>query len=192
MKIEAFPVFFFPDGNAGAEVTPKDSDSGSRQRWWCGLSGAAVKATSDPWLTWRTPTITTVSSEKPLCGCAQSLESTSRRTACSISHRANGGANVSKKEWNARGGPQRIAGQRAARPDGYRASLLLQNYLRVTGWDHFLYCFSCKVHSKLCRAISLSNGPWSRIKKLLCKRRFPMKNCSRNELMQCFQFLIST
>lgn len=94
----------------------KDSDSGSRQCWWCGLSGAAVKATSDPWLTWRTPTITAVSSEKPLCGCAQSLESTSRRTACSISHRANGGANVSKtKKSNARGGPQRTAGQRAAR-----------------------------------------------------------------------------
>lgn len=92
-----FSVFVFSDSNAGAEVTPKDSDSGSRQCWWCGLSGAAVKATSDPWLTWRTPTITTVSSEKPLCGCAQSLESTSRRTACSISHRANGGANVSKK-----------------------------------------------------------------------------------------------
>lgn len=141
-----FPVFVFSHSNAGAEVTLKDSDSGSRQRWWCGLSGAAVKATSDPWLTWRTPTITTVSSEKPLCGCAQSLESTSRRTACSISHRANGGANVSnkkkKKEWNARGGRQRIAGQRAARPDGRRASLLLL----VTGWVHFSYCFCYKVH----------------------------------------------
>lgn len=74
---------------------PEDFDSGSRQRWWCGLSGVGVKATSDPWLTWRTPTITTVSSEKRLCGCVQSLESTSHITASAISHRANGGANIS-------------------------------------------------------------------------------------------------
>lgn len=72
----------------------EDFDSGSRQRWWCGLSGTGVKATSDPWLTWRTPTITTVSSEKRLCGYVQSLESTSRITASPISHQANGGADI--------------------------------------------------------------------------------------------------
>lgn len=43
-----FSVSVFSDSNAGAEVTLKDSDSGSRPCWWCGLSGAAVKATSDP------------------------------------------------------------------------------------------------------------------------------------------------
>lgn len=75
---------------------PEGFDSGSRQRWWCGLSGVGVKATSDPWLTWRTPTITTVSSEKRLCGYGQSLESTSHITASPISHRANGGADISK------------------------------------------------------------------------------------------------
>lgn len=74
---------------------PEDFDSGSCQHWWCGLSGVGVKATSDPWLTWRTPTITTVSSEKRLCGCVQSLESTSHITASAISHWANGGANIS-------------------------------------------------------------------------------------------------
>ena len=73
---------------------PEGFDSGSRQRWWCGLSGVGVKATSDPWLTWRTPTITTISSEKWLCGYVQSLESTSHRTTSPISHRANGGADM--------------------------------------------------------------------------------------------------
>lgn len=55
---------------------PEESDSGSRQHRLCGLSAVGVKATSYPWLTWRTPTETTVSSEKQLCGYAQGLEST--------------------------------------------------------------------------------------------------------------------
>lgn len=49
---------------------PEEPDSGSRQRRPCGLSAVGVKATSYPWLTWRTPTVTTVSSEKQLCGYA--------------------------------------------------------------------------------------------------------------------------
>lgn len=49
---------------------PEGFDSGSRQRWPCGLSAVGVKATSYPWLTWRTPTETTASSEKQLCGYA--------------------------------------------------------------------------------------------------------------------------
>lgn len=53
-------------------------DSGSFQRWWYGVSGVAVKATSDPWLIWRTPSMTTVSSEKHLYGYVQSTESQSQ------------------------------------------------------------------------------------------------------------------
>lgn len=73
----------------------EDFDRDSRRRWRCGLSGVGVKASSDPWLTWRTPTMTTVSSEKQLCGYVQSLESTSRITASPISHQASGGADIS-------------------------------------------------------------------------------------------------
>lgn len=73
-----------------------DSDSGLHRCWWCGLSGKGVKATSDPWLTLRTPTMTTVSSEKRLCGYVQSLESTSHITTGHISHQANVGADISK------------------------------------------------------------------------------------------------
>lgn len=69
----------------------------SQQRWWCGLSGVGVKATSDPWLTWKTPTTTTVSSEKWLCGYVQSLESTSHITASPISNQENGGADISRE-----------------------------------------------------------------------------------------------
>lgn len=39
--------------------------------------------------------MTTVSSEKRLCGYVQSLESTSHITASPISHQANGGADLS-------------------------------------------------------------------------------------------------
>lgn len=39
--------------------------------------------------------MTTVSSEKQLCGYVQSLESTSHITASPISHQANGGASMS-------------------------------------------------------------------------------------------------
>lgn len=139
---------------------PEDFDSGSRQRWWCGLSGVGVKATSDPWLTWRTPTITTVSSEKRLCGCAQSLESTSHITASPISHRANGGANISITA-NA---------EKAVCITLWRITLLhvtgcfcfSSTSQYVTGCDHICNYSWSKLHfAKFYNlAITASNGPW--------------------------------
>lgn len=54
----------------GVEVTQKRLTVAPVSAGPCGLSAVGVKATSYPWLTWRTPTVTTVSSEKQLCGYA--------------------------------------------------------------------------------------------------------------------------
>lgn len=137
---------------------PEDFDSGSRQRWWCGLSGVGVKATSDPWLTWRTPTITTVSSEKRLCGYVQNLESTSHITACPVSHQANGGADISVT----------VNAEKAVCITLLRVVLLhvtgcfcfSSTSQYGTGCDHICNHPWSKLHfAKFYRAITLCNGP---------------------------------
>lgn len=68
-------------------------DGGGCQCSSCGFS--VVKVSSDPWLTWRAPAMTTISSQKQLCGYVQSLESTCHITASAISHWANSGPDMS-------------------------------------------------------------------------------------------------
>lgn len=77
------------DNLTGAEVTDMILTVAPVSAGGVVCLGLGVKASSDPWLTQRTPTMTAVSSEKRLWGYVQSLESTSRITTRPISHRAN-------------------------------------------------------------------------------------------------------
>lgn len=122
---------------------PGDFDRGSCQCWWCGLSGVGVKATSDPWLTWRTPTMTTVSSEKRLCDCVQSLESTSHITSSPISHQANGRADISIT----------VNEEKAA-----CINVLMVLLLHISG----CFCF-CSASQYVTVCDQICNHPWSKL-----------------------------